>query len=145
MTRHPRFPFFISGCVVLILMAIAHCIATVKGFPPPTGDDQTTLMRLMTTLKEEQTQRTMLELYTGFNWFFTLAPIVMAVAGFSLLSIGRREPSAIRRVALVYTFGCAAFLSSSLVYWFIAPTSFLALATLLFLIAAVRDGRTRAA
>lgn len=145
MDKPPRFPFFIAGCVVLVLLGIAHSIANLQDLPAPPSEEWGTLLRLMTTLEEAQTHRTMMELYKGFSWFFTLAPVVMAAAGLVLVPIGCREPSAIKRMATVYTVGCALFLGSSLVYWFIAPTSFLALSTLLFLISAVRDGRPRSA
>ncbi len=140
----PRFRWFIGACIVLILMGVAHAVAANFG-KVPEGEDWATFDRLARTLVVPDVNRTMEQVERGFGWFFTLASVVIAAGGLVLLPIARREPAIVRRLAVVYTAGCAAFLAVSLVYWFIVPTSFLSLSMILFLVSSFRDGRARPA
>lgn len=145
MEKALTFRWFIAACIVMIVMGVAHAVAAAMNPGMPPGDDWATFGRLYKTLVVPDVNRTMEQIELGFGWFFTLASVVIAAGGLILLPIARREPAIVRRLSVVYAVGCAAFLGISLVYWFVIPTSFLALSLVLFLIAAFRDGRARAA
>lgn len=131
-----RYRWFIAGCVVLILMGLAHLAAQhLAPQPPPTNPDEITLVRLMKEYRLELpgAKRSMESLFLGFTNFFTLSSVAMGLAGIAVARI----PGAARRVAAIYVLALIAMLINSLVNWFIIPTSFLVVALLLLVICLV--------
>jgi hypothetical protein len=83
----------------------------------------------------------MQDLMTGYSIAFLLAALGLGAVDLSL----RREPAElIKRIAIVNALWLAAMTAVSLRYFFAAPTSFLAAALILFLLAAVTLPRTGA-
>lgn len=124
-----------ASCIVIILMGVAHLAATnLAPQPEPKSDDEQKMHELMKTVQVDLlgTKRTTVQVMQGFGLFFTLASAAMGIAGIAIA-----KQAASRRVAVVYVAALAAMLISSLIYWFIIPTSFLALALVLCAISLV--------
>lgn len=134
--------WFVAGCVVMVVMGLMHLAAELKGPIPAANDDQATLFRLLGQCRFELpgATRTMQQLMEGFGMFFTCASIAMAAIGLAALPLVRSG----KRLQVVYAASCAVFLVISLVYWFLIPTSILAVTTTLFVVSALRDGPRRA-
>jgi len=79
--------------------------------------------------------RSMDNLFQGFSVAFMLAALGM---GALVLAVSNERTSLLKRVALVITIWLAVMTSVSLHYFFPAPTFFLAVALLLFVLAWLR-------
>ena len=145
MTRTtPKFRAFSAGLVVLALFGAAHLAGHLSGPAEPRGVDEAALLRLMTTLRVEPIGRTTMEIFNGFSLSLSLASWALAAVGFILLPLRRTQSEALRRAARVYAAACLSFAAVSITHWFLAPTSMLVAASLLFIVSAVFEGRPRA-
>jgi hypothetical protein len=127
---------FIAGAVVLIVIAAVHSISLFQK-PMVRNDSEKQLMELMTTYRFTVmgSLRTMNDFLRGFSISFGLASLGFGVLDFTL----RRERAALlRRVALVNVIWLAVMTGVSWHYFFAAPTSFLAAAMLIFVLARVK-------
>ena len=133
---------FTAGAIVLIILGLVHSLSLIQT-PVPSNDTERQLLALMSSYKFNLmgTQRSMLNLMDGFSIAFMLAALGLGTVDFTL----RREPTRLlKRVAFVNTLWLAAMTAVSLRYFFAAPTSFLAAALLIFLLATLtlRSGPT---
>ncbi len=140
--RRPRAGLFIAGCVVLVLMAIAHFAASFQQ-PPPRDETERQLLDLMTTYRMdlEGTPRSMMEILKGFSHFFEVASFGMALTGLMLAIGSVRDARVLRRVSIAYVVTLGLGLAISLTHWFIIPTSFIGAAMVLFGISAAIECR----
>ena len=138
----PRARFFIAGCAILILMAIAHFAASFQQ-PPPRDETEAQLLELMTTYRMDLagTPRSLMEVFRGFSHYFEVASIGMALTGLMLAIGSVRDARVLRRVSIAYVVTLGLGLLVSLTHWFIVPTAFLGVAMVLFAVSAVVEGR----
>jgi len=133
---------FMAGAILLIVMGLVHSLSLVKA-PVPSNDTERQLLDLMFNYRFNLlgSMRSMQDLMTGYSIAFLLAALGLGAVDLSL----RREPAElIKRIAIVNALWLAAMTAVSLRYFFAAPTSFLAAALILFLLAAVTLPRTGA-
>jgi len=133
---------FLAGALLLIVMGLVHSLSLVKA-PVPSNDTERQLLDLMFNYRFNLlgSMRSMQDLMTGYSIAFLLAALGLGAVDLSL----RREPAElIKRIAIVNALWLAAMTAVSLRYFFAAPTSFLAAALILFLLAAVTLPRTGA-
>jgi hypothetical protein len=127
---------FIAGAVVLIVIAAVHSISLFQK-PMVRNDSEKQLMELMTNYRFTVmgSVRTMNDFLRGFSISFGLASLGFGVLDFTL----RRERAALlKRVALVNAIWLAIMTGISWHYFFAAPASFLAAASLIFVLAWVK-------
>lgn len=127
--------FFRAGAVVLLLFGLAHMAGHVSSQDaPPRNERERQLKELLYGHKEDLmgTMRSQGEIMDGFS----LAISVFTIgAGLTLLTLARaRDERLLASVALVQCGWVGITLGISLRYWFLAPTSFLAVAFVCFLI-----------
>ena len=124
---------FKTGAVLLIVIAAVHSLSLIRE-RTPANDTERQLFELMTNYRFNLmgTTRSMSELMSGFSAAFGLA-----VLGFGLLDIAVWSERArlLKKVALANSLWLAAMLVVSLHYFFRVPTSFLALALVVFVFA----------
>jgi hypothetical protein len=124
---------FKTGAVLLMVIAAVHSLSLIRE-RTPANDTERQLFELMTNYKFNLmgTMRSMSELMSGFSAAFGLA-----VLGFGLLDIAVWSERArlLKKVALANSLWLAAMLVVSLHYFFLVPTSFLALALVIFVFA----------
>jgi hypothetical protein len=124
---------FKTGAVLLIVIAAVHSLSLIRE-RTPANDTERQLLELMTNYKFNLmgTTRSMSELMNGFSAAFGLAAL-----GFGVLDIAVWSESArlLKRVALANSLWLAAMLVVSVHYFFLVPTSFLALALVVFVFA----------
>lgn len=138
----PRAGFFLAGCVVLLLMAVAHFAASFQQ-PPPRDETERQLLELITAYRMdlEGTPRSMMEIFKGFSHFFEVASFGMALTGLMLAIGSVRDARVLRRVSIAYVVTLGFGLVISLTHWFIVPTLFLGAAMVLFAVSAAIEGR----
>ena len=127
---------FTAGAIVLILLGLVHSLSLIESLVPANETEQK-LLGLMSDYKFDLmgSMRSMDNLFRGFSISFMLAAIVMGVLDLFL----RGEPAGLlKRVALIHLIWLAAMSAVSLRYFFAAPTSFLVVALLLFVLAWIR-------
>lgn len=141
-SRRPRARFFIAGCVVLILMAIAHFAGSTQQ-PPPRDETERQLLDLMTTYRMDLvgTPRSTMEILRGFSHFFEVASLGMALTGLMLAIGSVGDARVLRRVSIAYVVTLGLALVISLTYWFIIPTAFIGAAMVLFGLSAAIECR----
>jgi len=124
---------FKTGAVLLIVIAAVHSLSLIRE-RTPANDTERQLLELMTNYKFNLmgTMRSMSELMSGFKLAFGLAAL-----GFGVLDIAVWSERArlLKKVALANSLWLAAMLVVSLHYFFLVPTSFLALALVVFVFA----------
>jgi hypothetical protein len=124
---------FKTGAVLLIVIAAVHSLSLIRE-RTPANDTERQLLELMTNYKFNLmgTMRSMSELMSGFSLAFGLAAL-----GFGALDIAVWSERArlLKKVALANSLWLAAMLVVSLHYFFRVPTSFLALALVVFVFA----------
>ena len=124
---------FKTGAVLLIVIAAVHSLSLIRE-RTPANDTERQLLELMTNYKFNLmgTMRSMSELMSGFSAAFGLAAL-----GFGVLDIAVWSERArlLKKVALANSLWLAAMLVVSLHYFFLVPTSFLALALVVFVFA----------
>ena len=121
---------------MLIVIAAVHSISLFQK-PMVRNDSEKHLMELMTTYRFTVmgSVRTMNDFLRGFSISFALASLGFGFVDFPL----RRERAALlKRVALVNVIWLAVMTGVSWHYFFAAPTSFLAAAMLIFVLAWVK-------
>jgi len=128
--------FFKSGGVFLILLGLVHSISFFEKLVPA-NDTERQLLDLMSTYKFNLmgSHRSMGDLFQGFSVAFMLAALGM---GALTVAVSNERTSLLKRVALVIAIWLALMTGVSLHYFFPAPTSFLVVALLLFVVAWLR-------
>lgn len=131
---------FMAGAILLIVMGLVHSLSLVKA-PVPSNDTERQLLDLMSDYKFDLlgSMRSMQNLMTGFSISFMLAALGLGAVD---LSLWREPAELIKRIAIVNTLWLAVMTAVSVRYFFAAPTSFLAAALILFLLAALTLPRT---
>jgi hypothetical protein len=131
---------FMAGAILLIVMGLVHSLSLVKA-PVPSNDTERQLRDLMSDYKFDLlgSMRSMQNLMTGFSISFMLAALGLGAVD---LSLWREPAELIKRIAIVNTLWLAVMTAVSLRYFFAAPTSFLAAAFILFLLATLTLPRT---
>jgi len=131
---------FMAGAILLIVMGLVHSLSLVKA-PVPSNDTERQLRDLMSDYKFDLlgSMRSMQNLMTGFSVSFMLAALGLGAVD---LSLWREPAELIKRIAIVNTLWLAVMTAVSVRYFFAAPTSFLAAALILFLLATLTLPRT---
>jgi len=133
---------FKAGAVWLLLVGLVHGISLVEKLEP-TNDTERQLLDLMTNYKFNLlgSFRSMDDLMRGFSIIFMLSAI--GIGALALLLSGERT-ALLKRVALAITAWLVLVTAVSLHYFFIVPTSFLALGLVLFAMASLKLPRSEA-
>jgi len=106
--------------------------------PTPENETEKQLIDLMINYKMNigSEEITMMGIQKGYSLIFTLFLVGPAVMG---LYLSRAVPSSVlRKVNLIYIGTLSATLAISLIYFFIIPTTCIAISALFFVIAAFR-------
>jgi hypothetical protein len=127
---------FTAGALVLILLGLVHSLSLIES-QVPANETEKQLFSLMSDYKFDLmgSMRSMDNLFRGFSISFMLAAIVMGVL--DLFLRGERA-GLLKRVALINLIWLAAMSAVSLRYFFAAPTSFLVVPLLLFVLAWIK-------
>jgi hypothetical protein len=124
---------FTAGAVWLLVLGLVHSLSLL-GKPVPANDTERQLLDLMSHYQFNVmgSMRSMDNFMRGFSISFMLATLVMG----SLDLVLRGESAGLlKRVALVNAIWLAVQAAVSLRYFFVAPTSFLIVALLIFALA----------
>jgi hypothetical protein len=124
---------FKTGAVVLLLAGLVHSISLFQA-PVPANGTERQLMELMAGYRFDLmgTSRSMSEMLRGFSVAFMLA--ALAVGALDLL-MARERAGLLKRVALINAIWLAAMTATSLRYFFVVPTTFLATGLVIFALA----------
>lgn len=127
---------FTAGAVLLLLIGAVHATSFFET-PRPANDTEKQLFFLMRDYHFNLggSSRSMNDLLRGFSMSFMLA--ALAFAGLDLV-VRRERTGLLKRVALVNALWLATMIAVSLRYFFIVPTSFLAVTLLAFILAWVK-------
>src|ERR1700674_820640 len=124
---------FKTGAVALVILGLVHSLSLFQK-QVPSNDTERQLLDLMSNYKFDLmgSVRSMDELMRGFSVAFMFAAL-----GFGVLDLllCRERAGLLKRVALINIIWLAAMTAVSLHYFFAAPTSFLAAALLIFVLA----------
>jgi hypothetical protein len=124
---------FKTGAVALVLLGLVHSLSLFQK-QVPSNDTERQLLDLMSNYKFDLigSVRSMGDLMRGFSVSF-----MVAVLGFGVfdLSLCGERAGLLKRVALINIIWLATMTAVSLHYFFAAPTSFLAAALLIFVLA----------
>ena len=124
---------FRTGACFLILLGIVHSVSLFEKLAPA-NDTERVLFGLMDSYKLNLmgSHRSMSDLLTGFSVSFMIAAF-----GFGVFDIflWNERAALLKRMALANMLWLAAMLGVSLYYFFAAPTSFLVVALLIFILA----------
>jgi hypothetical protein len=125
--------FFIAGGIWLVLIGLVHALSLI-GKQAAANDTEKQLLELMTSYRFDLmgSMRSMGELLRGFSMAFMLAALVMGALD---LVLSRERDGLLRRVALVNVIWLAGMIAIALRYFFVLPTSFLAIALIFFALA----------
>jgi hypothetical protein len=121
---------FTAGAVLLLLLGLVHSLSLLEK-PIPANDTERQLMDLMAHYRFNLmgSMRSMDNFLRGFSISFMLG--VFCVGAIDLV-LAHERAGLLRRVALVNAIWLAAMTLIGLRYFFAAPTSFLAIALLIF-------------
>jgi hypothetical protein len=121
---------FKAGGLMLVLLGLVHSLS-LFGKPVGANDTERQLLELMANYRFDLagSPRTMAELMRGFSIAFMLAAIGLGVL--DLLLSGEPAPL-LKRIALVNAIWLAAMTATSIRYFFVIPTTFLAVTLLIF-------------
>ncbi len=135
---------FVAASIVQMLTAAAHTVAQLFGEQPPRTDQERQLMDLMKSVRIEfpLTPRNWVQVFEGFGWHFSLSLLALGVIG---LAVTRGSPAARRAFAGIGALAMAAMTVNSVVYFFVVPTAFMGITTLLYAAAFVTAPRAGAA
>jgi len=127
---------FISGAVWLVLLGLVHSLSLI-GNPQPANATEKQLLDLMSGYRFNLmgSMRSMDELVRGFSISFMLGCLALGCLDWILR---RERADLLKRVALVNAVWLAVMTAVSLRYFFAVPTSFLAIALLIFVLAWIR-------
>ncbi len=122
---------FRAGAVLLLILAIGHGFGHYQGRTQTITDEAE--RRVHTVMYGEKfdlggTPRSLGELMDGFSLFVSLGLSAIACLCLTIATRSRRDPALLRSASVVNLIWLAPTLGVSLAYWFIAPTSLLALA-----------------
>jgi hypothetical protein len=122
--------FFVAGAAWLVLAGLVHALSLV-GKQAPANDTERQLLELMTNYKFNLlgSMRSMAELLRGFSVAFMLAALGIGALD---LVLSREREGLLKRVALVNVIWLTGMIAVALRYFFVVPTSFLAIALILF-------------
>lgn len=125
-----------------MVLAAFHLIGHFQQ-PVPLNDTERQLFQLMNTYQRDLmgSMRTTTELLNGFSLTFSILPAGIAMLNLMLAGRFRGDADMLRSAARINAAIWGGMLVNSLVYWFAAPTVFVAAATLLFALAALRIRR----
>jgi hypothetical protein len=128
--------FFKAGAVELVVLGLVHSLS-LFGKNAPANDSERQLLDLMTNYKFilMGSTVTMEGFLRGFSISFLIAMI--GIGTLDLVLAGERA-ELLKRVALVNAILLAAMTANSVRYFFVVPTSFLALGLMLFALAWVK-------
>jgi hypothetical protein len=128
--------FFIAGAVLLLLIGVVHSTSFFET-PKPANDTEKQLLTLMSAyhFNLAGSSRSMNDLLRGFSMSFMLA--ALCFGGLDLV-VRRERTGLLKHVALVNALWLAAMIVVSLRYFFIVPTSFLAVTLLAFILAWIK-------
>ncbi len=121
---------FTAGAALLLLLGLVHSLSLLEK-PIPANDTERQLMDLMAHYRFNLmgSMRSMDNFLRGFSISFMLG--VFCVGAIDLV-LARERAGLLQRVALVNAIWLAAMTLIGLRYFFAAPTSFLAIALLIF-------------
>jgi hypothetical protein len=127
---------FKAGAVELVLLGLVHSLS-LFGKKVTGNDSERQLLDLMTNYKFVLmgSTLTMEGFLRGFSISFLIAMLGIGVLD---LVLARERAGLLKRAALVNAILLAAMTANSLRYFFVVPTSFLALGLLLFALAWVK-------
>jgi hypothetical protein len=125
--------FFKAGGFFLLILGLIHSISLFQK-PIPANDTEKQLLDLMSsyTFTIMGSHRTMHDFLQGFSICFMLAAFGF---GFFDLLLARERASLLKRVALLNVIWLAVMTFVSLRYFFAAPSTFLTIALLIFVLA----------
>lgn len=128
--------FFTAGAILLLLIGMVHSTSFFET-PRPANDTEKELFTLMRDYHFNLggSSRSMNDLLRGFSMSFMLA--ALAFGGLDLV-VRRERTGLLKHVALMNALWLAAMIVVSLRYFFIVPTSFLAVTLLAFILAWVK-------
>jgi hypothetical protein len=121
------YKFFRIAAGVLVLLAAVHFMGHLSSLnAKPNNGTEFTMKELMDNYKMNVggTMRTMSELNNGFSLAFSAMSLALGALGFVV--------PVQRKTAIVFAASMALMTAISVACWFIAPTSFLAVAMVLF-------------
>jgi hypothetical protein len=121
---------FTAGGVVLLLLGLVHSLSLI-GKPVPANDTERQLLDLMSNYKFNVmgSMRSMDNFLRGFSISFMLGVFCIGALN---LALARERSGLLKRVALINSIWLAAMIAVGLRYFFVAPTSFLAVALIIF-------------
>jgi hypothetical protein len=121
---------FTIGGIWLLGLGLVHSLSLFAK-QTPANDSERQLLDLMVNYRFNVlgSMRSMDDFLRGFSTSFMLAALVVGALN---LAVVRERVGLLRRIALVNVLWLAAMTAVSLRYFFILPTSFLALALLIF-------------
>lgn len=124
---------FGAGAALLLLLGLVHSFSLFEKLTPANATEKQ-LLDLMVGYKLNLmgSNRSMADLLRGFSVSFMLA-----VLGFGMLDLllARERAGLLKRLALINTIWLAAMTAASVRYFFVAPTSFLVAALVIFTLA----------
>ena len=128
--------FFKAGAVALLILGVVHSLSLIRDRVPG-NDTEKQLFDLMSNYKFNLlgSMRTMAELLRGFSVSFMVAALGFGVFDFAL---ARERAGLLKRVALVNIVWLAVMVGVALRYFFIVPTTFLAVTLLIFVSAWIK-------
>jgi hypothetical protein len=124
---------FKAGAMALLILGLVHSLSLIRDLVPA-NDTEKQLLGLMSSYKFNLmgSLRSMDDLFRGFSVSF-----MMAALGFGIFDVvlwGERA-GLLRRAALVNIIWLAVMTAVALRYFFVVPTSFLAVTLLIFILA----------
>jgi hypothetical protein len=124
---------FTTGAMVLVLLGLVHSLSLFEK-PVPANDTERQLLDLMSNYKFNLmgSMRSAEDFDRGFSISFVVGMLGLGVLD---LALARERTGLLKRVALINTIWLGAMTAVSLRYFFVAPTSFLATALLIFALA----------
>jgi hypothetical protein len=124
---------FTIGAVVLVLLGLVHSLSLFEK-PIPANDTERQLLDLMSNYKFNimGSMRSANDFERGFSIAFIVGMFGLGVLD---LVLARERTGLLKRVALINTIWLAVMTAVSLRYFFVAPTSFLVAALLIFALA----------
>jgi hypothetical protein len=125
--------FFTAGGAMLLLLGLVHSLSLIQD-PVAANDTERQLLDLMVNYKFNimGSLRSTTDMLRGFSISFMLSALGLGVLD---LMLARERSALLKRVALINTILLAAMTANCLRYFFVAPTSFLAITTVIFALA----------
>jgi len=121
--------WFKAACYILIASALVHSLSFLTPAPAPVDATEATLQDLVAHYKKDMmgAQQSLGDIVHGFLISFSILPFPMAATG--LIVARGSERATVGRIAATYAAGLLVMTGVSIVWWFLAPTAFLATVT----------------